>query len=72
MKKFIVDRFEEEYAVLEKEEGGTIDVLKSELPEVKEGDVLIYENGFYTVDYEETQKRKELIQEKMRKLFEKK
>ncbi len=72
MKKFIVDRFEEEYAVLEKEEGGTIDVLKSELPEVKEGDLLIYENGFYTVDYEETQKRKELIQEKMRKLFEKK
>lgn len=72
MKKFIVDRFEEEYAVLEKEEGGTVDVLKSELPEVREGDVLTYENGIYTVDCEETQKRKELIREKMRKLFEKK
>ncbi len=72
MKKFIVDRFEEEFAVLEKEEGGTIDVLKSELPEVREGDVLTYENRCYIVDYEETQKRKELIQEKMRKLFEKK
>ena len=72
MKKFIVDRFEEEYAVLEKEEGGTIDVLKSDLPDVKEGDVVIYEDGIYTVDYEETRKRKELIKEKMRKLFEKK
>ena len=72
MKRFIVDRFEENFAVLEKEEGGTVDVLKSELPEVREGDVLICENGCYTVDYEETQKRKELIREKMRKLFEKK
>lgn len=72
MKKFIVDRFEEEYAVLEKEACGTIDVLKSDLPDVKEGDVVIYEDGIYTVDYEETRKRKELIKEKMRKLFEKK
>ena len=72
MEKFIVDRFEEEYAVLEKENMETVDVLKSDLPEVKEGDVLNYENGIYTVDYEETRKRKELIKEKMRKLFEKK
>ena len=72
MERFIVDRFEEEYAVLEKEEGGTIDVLISGLPEISRGDVLICENGVYTIDYEETQRRKELIQEKMRKLFEKK
>ena len=72
MKKFIVDRFEEEYAVLEMETLETIDVLKTELPDVKEGDVLVYENGVYSVDYEETQKRKEFIQEKLRKLFEKK
>lgn len=72
MKKFIVDRFEEEYAVLEKEEGGTVDVLQSELPEVKEGDILTYESGVFTVDCIETIRRKELIREKMRKLFEKK
>ena len=72
MEKFIVDRFEEEYAVLEKETLETVDVLRTELPDAKEGDVLIYENGVYTVDCEETQKRKEFIQEKLRKLFEKK
>lgn len=71
MEKFIIDRFEEEYAVLQKESLETVDVLKTELPDAKEGDVVVYENGVYSVDYKETQKRKEFIQEKLRKLFEK-
>ena len=71
MEKFIVDRFEEDFAVLESENGGTTDVLKTELPDVKKGDVLIYENGVYTVCEDETQKRKDLIEKKLRKLFEK-
>ena len=71
MEKYIVDRFEEGYAVLEKESGGTVDVSCDKLPKVKEGDVLSFENGVYTVDVEETEKRKALISEKLRKLFEK-
>lgn len=71
MERYIIDRFEGDYAVLEMESGGTIDVLKADLPEVAEGDVIIFENGFYRVCKEETLKRRELIAEKMRKLFEK-
>ena len=71
MEKYIVDRFEGDFAVLEKESGGTIDVPKEDIPDAKEGDVLILENGIYKVSMEETQRRKELIAEKMRKLFEK-
>lgn len=72
MEKYIVDRFEGEFAVLEKESGGTVDILKSDLPPAHEGDVIIFENGAYKVSREETKKRKELIAEKMRKLFENK
>lgn len=71
MEKYIIDRFEGDYAVLEREKGGTIDVLKSDLPEAREGDVILLENGFYRVDKEDTLRRQELIAEKMRKLFEK-
>ena len=70
MEKLIIDRFEGEFAVLEKQSGGTVDVLKKKLPDVKTGDVLIYENGTYTVDEEETLRRKKLIKEKLHKLFE--
>lgn len=72
MEKYIIDRFEGEYAVLEKAKGGTTDIPKSELPDVSEGDIVIFEDGTYRVDEEETKKRKELIAEKMRKLFENK
>ena len=72
MEKYIVDRFEGEFAVLEKEYAGMVDILKSDLPPAHEGDVIIFENGVYKVSNEETQKRKELIAEKMRKLFENK
>lgn len=70
--KYIIDRFEGEFAVLEKEDGGIIDVPKSEIEGAKEGDVVLFENGFYTIDIEETEKRKALIEEKMKKLFERK
>ena len=69
MKKYIVDRFEGEFAVLEKADGTTIDVTKSEIPNAKEGDVIIFNDGAYIIDEAETQKRKEMIAEKMKKLF---
>ena len=64
MEKYSVDRFEEEYLVLEKETGETLDVLKKEIPDAKKDDVVIFENGKYTVDREETEARKKIIAEK--------
>ena len=37
MERYIVDRFEEEYLVLEKETGETIDIPKEEIPDVQKG-----------------------------------
>lgn len=69
MEKYIVDRFEEDFAVLEKESGGSIDINRQLIPNAKCGDVLIFENGVFTIDGEETLKRKKKILEKMNKLF---
>ena len=68
--KYIIDRFEGEFAVLEKEEGGTFDVPKTQIKDAKEGDVVLFDDGVYIIDAEETEKRKAMIEEKMRKLFE--
>ena len=68
MEKYIVDRFVEKFAVLEKESGGTIDVPR-ELLEGEEGDVVVCDNGIYCTDKELTEKRKALMKEKMDRLF---
>ena len=70
MKKYILDRFEENFAVLEMPDGGTVDVEKNLLPNAKKGDVVIFENGVYRVDEKLTLERKAIISEKMKKLFE--
>lgn len=70
MKRGIIDRFEGELAVIEIN-NITIDVPRSKLPPtVKEGDVLIIDNDKYTVDKNETNKRRREIQNLMDKLFE--
>ena len=72
MEKYIVDRLEEDFIVLEKETGGSIDIKRELLPDAKRGDVLIGENGVFLIDEQETLERKKRIFEKMNKLFEKK
>ena len=72
MERYVLDRFEEDFAVLEKEEGGTFDVKKSLLPDAKAGDVIIEENGRYLVDKMASLERKEAIAEKRKRLFERK
>ena len=72
MEKYIVDRFEEDFIVLEKETGGSIDIKRELLPDAERGDVLIEENGVFLIDEQETLERKKRISEKMNKLFEKK
>ena len=60
--RYIIDHFEEKFAVCEDEKGNLVDIKKSEIPETaQEGDVLIYKNGKYIVDKSETEKlRKEI------------
>lgn len=72
MKRYIVDRFEEDFIVLEKETGGSIDIKRELLPHVQRGDVLTEENGVFRIDEHKTLERKKRISEKMNKLFEKK
>lgn len=72
MERYIVDRFQEEFVVLERETGGCIDIKRELLPHVKRGDVLTEENGIFRIDEQQTLERKTQIYEKMNKLFEKK
>lgn len=72
MKKFIVDRFEENYAVCETEDKKMVNIHRSELPEnAKEGDVLILlQDNKYFIDSESTRQRRERIKKKMNSLWE--
>ena len=72
MERYIVDRFQEDFVVLERETGGCIDIKRELLPHVQRGDVLTEENGVFRIDEQETLERKTRIYEKMNKLFEKK
>lgn len=63
--KYIVDRFEGEYAVIELSGGKTVNIPKSILPEnACEGSIINI-----TVDETETAKRKEKMQNRLNGLF---
>jgi hypothetical protein len=69
--KVIVDRFEGEYAVCEKEDKTMMDISINDFPTgVKEGDVLIITGDIISIDIGETAKRKENIKKLMDKLWE--
>ena len=68
MKKYVLVRFAEAFAILEKESGEIVNAPKESV-KGKENDVLILLNGEYITDKEETEKRKLLIKEKMKKVF---
>ncbi|MFU0824505.1 DUF3006 domain-containing protein [Clostridium sp.] len=66
-----IDRFEEEFAVVELESGKMKNIKRSLIPkDAKEGDVLNIEEDSITIDYEETEKRKKEIEEMTKDLFE--
>ncbi len=71
MKRFIVDRFEGNFAVCETEEKVMVNILKENLPqEVKEGSILYQNvNGLFVIDNTETHKQKELIKKKLKNLW---
>jgi hypothetical protein len=69
--KLIIDRFEGEYAICETEDGKIINIKRNEIPEdAVEGDVLIYEEGSYTIDNEANDERKKYIEKLMDDLWE--
>jgi len=70
--KFIIDRFEGNYAILQNSETTEMsEIEKTELPdEAKEGDVLLFEGGEFVVDNEETMRRAKRIADKMDSIWE--
>ena len=68
--KVIVDRFEGEYAVCEKEDKTMIDIERSKIPaEAKEGDALLVEDNKIIIDEEDTKKREERIKDLTKDLW---
>lgn len=71
MKKFTIDRIENKKAVLECENGEFVTLDVTSLPKnIKEGDILNFEEGSYFLNADETEKRKERIKNLMNSLFE--
>lgn len=64
--RVIVDRIEDNYMVIELEDGRFIDISKDLIPDIKEGDVIDI-----NINHEETLKRKKEITQVMNDLFEK-
>lgn len=68
---YIVDRIEEDFAVLQDDQEKLYPLPLTDLPaEIFPGAVLLFENGAYTVDVEQTRTRRERIrrlQERLRK-----
>lgn len=71
MKKLIIDRFEEKYAICELEDKSIVKVPKYKLPlHCKEGDCLVQDSeGMYRKDNQTTTIREKRILDKMGRLF---
>ena len=72
IEEFTVDRFEENYVVLEnRKTNEIINVNKNELPEdIEEGDILDRINGKYIIDRAKTEEVSNRINDKMNNLWE--
>ena len=69
--KYIIDRLDEGLAICETELRKRISVPVSHLPKgIKEGDVLREEEGRFSLDSEETDKRRREMKKKLMDLFE--
>lgn len=69
--KYTIDRIGETVVICEDENGDMIKVYASALPEgVREGDILTEADGTWTLEKEETERRRQRIREKLRGLTE--
>ena len=68
--KYIVDRIEENIVICENQETKKIEEFEkiNFSEEIKDGDVVILENNKFKIDRKETDKRKEEINDLMKKL----
>lgn len=64
--KYAVDKIENNIVVLENIQDKTIIEIELDKlpPNIKEGNILLYENNTYTIDIETEQKRRETINSK--------
>ena len=70
MKLYVIDRFEGVLAVVEDSLGNMQNVCRDKLPQnAREGDVIVEENGVYTVDADKTHLRAEKIGKLIQGLF---
>jgi len=68
--KVIIDRFEGDFAVCEKEDRQMLDIKRNKIPSsAKEGDVLDITNDQITIDFKETEKRRKEIEELTKDLW---
>ena len=68
--KVTIDRFEGEFAVVEKPDRTMMNIRRSKLPEAaKEGDILIIEGDTVRIDSSETAKLKKNIDDLMKDLW---
>lgn len=72
MERWIVDRFEEGFAVCEREDGTTVSVGRDLLPaQAREGDCLMVEGeDSISIDQEATRARRARLARRTRSLFE--
>lgn len=69
--KYVIDHFEEQFAVCEAEDGITVDIEKTKIPkQAKVGDVIILVNGMYKVDKQETERLRKEIDDLMDDVWE--
>ena len=69
--KYTIDRISEMVIICEDENGDMVKVKASALPEgVREGDILTEADGMWTLEREETERRRQRIREKLRGLTE--
>ncbi|MCY6372133.1 DUF3006 domain-containing protein [Clostridium ganghwense] len=59
----VIDRFEEEFAVVELDDGGMINIERNLVPKEAEEGYVLNMTDKITIDYEETEKRKKEIEE---------
>lgn len=71
MERLVIDRFEGNYAVCERDDKGTVNIPINQLPfDSREGDCLVPDgNGIYRIDTEATIIREQFMKDRMNRLF---
>lgn len=70
--KYSIDRFEDGFAVLQDDNGESINVERTALPaDSRQGDIVVSKDGKWVKDFEETAKRRNEVLKLQQKLLKK-